>query len=511
MADSKKPRMGFEMTFQRQKAAEGEQEKKPPVPTDRSSFHIAVLGDFSGRDNKGINESATITQRRLIEVDRDNLDEVLAKCDLALQLTLTKDSTDTITVPLKSFDDFHPDQLFENVDIFSHLRSLRKRLQNNSSFAQAAEEVQGWLPRANTPTPTTTATTPTQAASKISLDNLLDTVVTASRNVSQDNDANSGSAMVDRMIRQIVAPYVLPAADPRQDEMIAAVDQAIAAQMRFILHHPQFQALEAAWLALDFLVSRVETGPKQKIFIMDISKAELDADLSRDDIAGSGMYKRFCDHAPGNTRFGLLLGNFSFNTQIEDVLLLLQLGKIAMQAGAPFIAAAHEQWVGCESFALTADPDDWKYAVRDGVSNAWTMLRESSVAERLALTVPRFLLRAPYGKKSKIIDAFKFEEMSAPHCHACYLWGNGAFVKAEQMARIFSAKTKAIETDKLPVHHYDDDGEQVTKACAEIWLTEKGGKKILQQGFIPLWSVKNSDAVLSRDFCSIALTGKSIL
>jgi len=511
MADIKKPHMGFEMTFQKNKAAEGEQEKKPPVATDRSSFHIAVLGDFSGRANKGINEPATIAKRRLIEVDRDNLDEVLAKFDLELQLTLANNSTDTIAIPVKSFDDFHPDQLYQNVDVFSHLRSLRQRLQNNSSFAQAAEEVQGWLPRDNAKAPTPAAVTPAQGATKISLDNLLDSVVTASRDVSQDADASSGSAMVDRMIRQIVAPYVLPAADPRQDEMIAAVDQAIAAQMRFILHHPQFQSLEAAWLSLDFLVSRVETGPTQKIFVLDITKAELDADLSRDDINPSGMYKRFCDHAPGNTRFGLLLGNYRFAAQIEDVLLLLQLGEIAMQAGAPFMAAADEQWVGCESFALTADPDDWKYAVRDGVSNAWTMLRESSVAERLALTVPRFLLRVPYGKKSKAIDTFQFEEMPASHCHACYLWGNGAFVKAEQMARSFENKTKAIETGKLPVHHYEDEGEQVTKPCAEILLTEKGGKKMLQQGLIPLWSVKNSDAILSRDFCSIALTGKSIL
>lgn len=511
MTDSKKPRMGFEMTFQKKQAAEGEQEKKQPVPTDRSSFHIAVLGDFSGRENKGMSEPATISKRRLIEVDRDNLDEVLAKFDLELQLPLADNSADVIAIPIKSFDDFHPDQIYENVAVFSHLRSLRKRLQNNNSFAQAAEEVQGWLPRENTQTATTTATTPAPAATKISLDNLLDTVVSASRDVSQDIDSNSGASMVDRMIRQIVAPYVLPAADPRQDEMIAAVDQAIAAQMRFILHHPQFQALEAAWLSLDFLVSRVETGPKQKIFILDVSKAELDADLSRDDIAVSGMYKHFCDHSPGNTRFGVLLGNYRFAAQIEDVLLLLQLGEIAMQAGAPFIAAADEQFVGCESFAKTTDPDDWQFALRDGVNKAWTMLRESTVAERLALTVPRFLLRAPYGKKSKPIDAFKFEEMPAKHCHACYLWGNGAFVKAEQLARTFTTKTKAIDTDKFPVHQYDDEGELVTKPCAEISLTEKGGQKMLQQGLIPLWSVKNSDRILCRDYCSIALTGKSIL
>ena len=58
----------------------------------------------------------------------------------------------------------------------------------------------------------------------------------------------------------------------------------------------------------------------------------------------------------------------------------------------------------------------------------------------------------------------------------------------------------ASQTDNLPMYHYDDDGETQLSPCAEIYLTEKGGRKLFGQGLIALWSVKNLDAVKLSDF-----------
>lgn len=469
-----------------------------------TTFHIAILGDFSGRALNGRSEPGTIGKRRLIAVDRDNYEDVLGQFDSQLQLPAAGQATQTHSIAIKTIDDFHPDQLYQTVEVFAHLRDLRQRLKNNGTFHQAAAELQTWAIPVTTASARQAQTPPAATTSAINLESLLDSVVSTARQDNADAVSQSGSALVDRLIRQIVAPYIEPAADPGQDDMIAAVDAAIAAHMRHVLHYPQYQALEAAWRSIEFLVRRITTGTNLKIFLLDISKTELDSDLAVDDVGGSGLHKLFCDPSPGGLQFDLLLGNYRFDASIDDVLLLAQLGKVAGQAGAVFLAGAHERLAGCESFAQAPDVDDWRYVMSAGVAQAWSMLRASPVAANLALCVPRVLLRIPYGKKSGSVEAFNFEELPAQHCHECYLWGNGAFVVAEQLARAFNEQRKINETDGFPVHYSDNAGEHAVMPCAEILLTERGGRKIQQQGLIALWSVKNSDAIRTSEFISLA-------
>jgi type VI secretion system protein ImpC len=67
-------------------------------------------------------------------------------------------------------------------------------------------------------------------------------------------------------VRRVTQPHAVAAADPRQAEVIAVIDRAISAQMRALLHAPDFQAIEAAWRALFFLVRRVETNSQLKLY-----------------------------------------------------------------------------------------------------------------------------------------------------------------------------------------------------------------------------------------------------
>ncbi|RYY11165.1 MAG: hypothetical protein EON55_14860, partial [Alphaproteobacteria bacterium] len=68
------------------------------APTGR--FRLAILGDFSGRANAGLLETgAALASRKPIAVDVDNLDDVLARFKLTLQLPLGEDG-ETVAVPL---------------------------------------------------------------------------------------------------------------------------------------------------------------------------------------------------------------------------------------------------------------------------------------------------------------------------------------------------------------------------------------------------------------------------
>jgi type VI secretion system protein ImpC len=87
-----------------------------PAPKAESPFRIAVLADFSGRQNRGeTGSSEDVAGRRLLRVSRDTLDDVMAKLDVQLQLPVGDDG-DTVSLPFASLDDFHPDQVHDRVE-----------------------------------------------------------------------------------------------------------------------------------------------------------------------------------------------------------------------------------------------------------------------------------------------------------------------------------------------------------------------------------------------------------
>ena len=61
--------------------------------------------------------------------------------------------------------------------------------------------------------------------------------------------------------------------------------------MRRVLHHPDFQAAEAIWRGVEFLVRRIETGARMEIVLYDVSAEELAADLAATDaLEETGLY-----------------------------------------------------------------------------------------------------------------------------------------------------------------------------------------------------------------------------
>ena len=87
-------------------------------------------------------------------------------------------------------------------------------------------------------------------------------------------------------------PYSVPAEDPELPRLLGLVDAESSARMRTILHHPAFQALEAAWRAVFQLVRAMETGSQLQFYLMDVSKAELAADLiGADDLRQTGTWR----------------------------------------------------------------------------------------------------------------------------------------------------------------------------------------------------------------------------
>ena len=515
MSDSIKSPVDFTFNIDTQDNPADEALKKQ----DDTPLCISILGNFSGRQN--IEDAGSIEQRVFKEIDRFDYDDVLADYGINLHLAMQGDDN-VIEVPISKYKDFHPDQLYKNVDVFSKFRDLRQRLQNNATFDAAAKEIQGWLiadenPKEIDDLPITEdkAEQEIEAAAAaepeaIPAENLLDSILDETAKKIDVTEFDDKVSLVDGFIREIMSSRVKVTATPRKDEMLAAVDESISESMRAILHHPDFQALESAWQAVRFLVRRVKSGKSLKIYLLDVSKDALTQDLSQDDITQSGLYRLFCDSSHGDTDWSYIAGDYHFQADIDDMLLLSQLGFVARRSGATFISSADEKLVGCEAFSKTPDVNRWDFEIEDNISQAWSLLRKSDVAKHISLALPSFLIREPYSAVANPIKSFSFEELLAPVRHEQYLWANAAFLKIEQLARSFLKSGwdmrpgESAMTEDLPLHSYEDKGKTVIQPCAEIPLTETGAARIIKQGIIPLWSVKNRDQVHSGDFFTLS-------
>jgi type VI secretion system protein ImpC len=470
-------------------------------------FRIAIFGDFSGRATRAISGPVNL---RALQADRDNFDDLPAALGVELSNIITGVDNSPVSIPIKSIDDFHPDALYRSVEGFARLRKTRNNLGNPTSFEAAAAEVRKWGAASPAQPESKAADDPEQTP--YSTEGLFDDTLSATTAEAAKKPAESLDW--SEMIRSIAAPYALPQKSPQLAELVACVDAATSEGMRAILHHPRFQAVEAAWRGVQFLIRRLsDTDAELKIFLFDVSKDEIAADLAAEDLTKSALYKALVEQTVG-TRGGepwsLLVGLFTLDDTVADAELAGRFARIASAARAPLIAAAHDHHAGAQSLVATPDPDDWRYKSSAEASSAWTAVRGLAEAGSIGVALPRFLLRLPYGDRTDPIDSFHFDEAAGPDWHEQVLWGNPAIACALVIGRAFLADGWSfqpeddLDIDELPLYVRKQDGETMCCPTAETVLSDRAAEAMRTRRLIPLIPYRDSDRLRVAGITSLA-------
>ena len=479
-----------------------------------------MLGDFSGKANRSVtNPGAHRAASQPILIDRDNFDQVMTKLDVELRLPLAGRGGAGVRLHFAELDDFDPDRIFERTEFFQKPRAMRKRLADPETFQQAAAEfgipeTPRESPAAEEPAFQAAAQAP-QPSALVTAD-LLAGAIEATERRGAEPRSSRGPEIDDlsAFLKKVVAPYTVAGPDPRQEQALSRWDAAIASQMRALLHHSEVQALEAAWRSLFFLIDRLETGPRLKVYLIDISKAELAADLmTAKDLRSTATYRLLVEQTVGTLGgepWAVVIGNYTLGPSLRDAEVLGRIAMIAELSGAPFVSGASARLLGCESFAETPDPDDWTQPMDSEAEVLWQAIRRLPEASYIGLALPRFLLRLPYGKDTVPTESFVFEEMPGSAAQQGYLWGNPAFACAYLLGRAFGEDgwnlrpARFREIDRLPLHIHEHQGETVAKPCAEALLSERAAERITDKGLMPLLSVKDQDSARLLRFQSLA-------
>jgi type VI secretion system protein ImpC len=282
---------------------------------------------------------------------------------------------------------------------------------------------------------------------------------------------------------------------------------ALARCLDRILHAPEFQVIESAWRGLWYLVSRTETSQQLKIKLLDVSKRELQSDLQKSAVDQSGLFKAVYEETFGvfgGAPFGLLIGNFTFDLGDSDLDLLDRLATIASRAHAPFVAAAGPGMFGVGDFQALTEFDDVTKVFDSAEYAKWRCFRESENAKYLALTLPRILLRSPYGARPSIYDDFKYQEDIDGGRHL--LWGNASFVFGACVANAFTrygwcGAIRGLEggglveglptwIEGLPTWIAGKGESGSRRSCIELTISDRREKEISDTGFLPLVQIQ---------------------
>ena len=295
---------------------------------------------------------------------------------------------------------------------------------------------------------------------------------------------------------------------------IDAIDQALSTQLSAILHHEKFQTLEGSWRGLNDLVMDSNTGADQKIRVLNVTKREIQKDLAKAvEFDQSQLFKKIYENefgTAGGEPYAALIGDYEFSAHPDDLDMLTSISNVSAAGFCPFISAAAPQMFGFQDYTELSKPRDLEKIFDSAEYAKWRSFRASEDSRFVTLTMPRTLARLPYGKATRPIEAFNFEEtevnaqgQQSQLQHQDYTWTNAAYSMGRILQNAYHdygwcTSIRGTEgggkVDGLPSHAFiSDDGDVDQKCPTEIGITDRREAELSKLGFLPLCHYKNSD------------------
>jgi type VI secretion system protein ImpB len=112
-------------------------------------FIVGVLGDFSGDPTEPLKP---MKDRKFIQIDRDNINEVMARMapglNIKVENTLADDGSEmAVSLKFKSMEDFEPAAVVNQVEPLRKLLETRNKLRDLMTKIDRSEKLEGLLDR----------------------------------------------------------------------------------------------------------------------------------------------------------------------------------------------------------------------------------------------------------------------------------------------------------------------------------------------------------------------------
>jgi type VI secretion system protein ImpD len=289
---------------------------------------------------------------------------------------------------------------------------------------------------------------------------------------------------------------------------LARIDEMLERQVNAILHHPEFQQLEASWRGLRYLVDQVPVDEPIKVKVLNVTLKELKKDEDRaSEFDQTELFRKVYTQEfdqPGGEPFGVLIGDYEFRNHLADLHILRTLARVSAAAFCPFIAAANPHLLDLRSFAELQRPSAvdllGKQMDLEPTYLKWRMFREHEDSRFVALALPRVLMREPYRADTNRVDGFRFREQTGKPDGSEYLWGNAAYAYGGVLIRAFDRSGWLADirgfrrgdpggglVPGLPNAYFDTDRRGlVPRPPTDVIITDAQERALGDLGLLPL-------------------------
>lgn len=198
---------------------------------------------------------------------------------------------------------------------------------------------------------------------------------------------------------------------------------------------------------------RFLAGKHDELFVLNASKAELDADALR---------RLFCEGGPDWVPLvHLMIGDFEIDR--SDLGLLRKIAAVARDSHAPFVAGVQPGFFGIDDWSKFPHLKDPKSILEGPQYKEWREFRETEEAAYVGLALPRF------------------RRKDGPWCNAAFAYAScvaAAFAKSGWRANLAGA----------------DGGGLVPDTEVEVAFQKQRERELTEEGFLPLVPVRQADA-----------------
>ncbi|MDC0723566.1 type VI secretion system contractile sheath large subunit [Nannocystis bainbridge] len=287
------------------------------------------------------------------------------------------------------------------------------------------------------------------------------------------------------------------------DTLLHELDGLVQKRLAGVVQSPSLRALETSWRSLDDLCREVNSN-EVIIDFLDADKEVLRADFEDHSsyILNSALFRKvYIDEYDryGGRPIGVMIGLYEFDNSDEDIDWLQTVSKISAAAHCPFVAAVSPRFFSSETWEELDRKPDIEELMALPQYGRWAAFRETHGAAYIGLTMPRYMLRAPYVRQAGKQQAVDFEEkIGGP---GDYLWGNAAVLFARNMVRSFQASGWCQHIagplgggliKGLPVHMVLHHGQEELQPPVEVAIPDYRELQLANAGFIPLVHCKGT-------------------
>ena len=225
--------------------------------------------------------------------------------------------------------------------------------------------------------------------------------------------------------------------------LVCNLDLQLGRILDAILHHPNWQQLEAAWRGVYWLCEQAAGLDHSEIMILPITREDLWDDLVDTPAEDSRLFAAIYSESYGQfgaTPFGALMLDDYFGASGADLSLLKGLTQIASLAHAPLITGVAPAMFGLQSHSDLLGAGSLTEIQQGPRYIKWRSFINTANASYLSMTLPRVRIRDTYSNsdKDQMLSSFDWYEeyVGAENEHS--LWVNASYAFLLTLIKSFS-------------------------------------------------------------------------